>query len=184
GLLNVHIDEHVLTSSSTFSYQPDPNILDVFPRKSILSGGIPITVKGNDLNASENPLMTGETTDSKALGVNTTCSVQDGGAVMVCPSMNVSGIIEPGGAQTYIYFMYDGTRWPQTHEYSLAFQYHADPVFLPFSKSIREFDVNQGEMIFPGLNILKADQKDYQVLVGKTVCTVVDIDEFELKCRP
>ncbi|XP_059144020.1 hepatocyte growth factor receptor-like [Physella acuta] len=181
GSLQVNIDNEKLTAQSNgedinFFYMPDPQITLISPKKSILSGGIPITVTGNNLDASVAPVM-GATSNNQEFDSTTTCKVDSGGTTMICPSINIP---KPENVQAY--FLFDGNK-VELQSFISDIHYYPDPVILKFKKTVIQSEVDK-EIIFLGKDLLSVNKRDIIVTIGGKLCNVTYIDASEFKCKP
>ncbi|KAK0042793.1 hepatocyte growth factor receptor [Biomphalaria pfeifferi] len=181
--LSLVIDnENVKIPDPTFMFVSNPVIKNIFPPRSILRGGIPITVKGDYLYASERPLMTG-VYNNKNLIAQSVCTLLDGSPTeMICPSMDVSKEIKDADSQIDLSILYDGSSIFIPPDLK-SFQYKADPGFSKF-QGVMQFVVNEQMIVFSGYNILNALGQHYSVTIGNKSCNHIEVDENHLKCQP
>ncbi|GFN81497.1 hepatocyte growth factor receptor-like [Plakobranchus ocellatus] len=187
GSIEITIDSVVRSSNEKFFFLPDPHVKSISPGRSIVSGGIPITVQGTNLDASVSPLMSA-THGNNDLGFTTECEVKPGGEEMVCPSLNVAGKIEVKQYETvHVYFLFDNNKIPADHRKSAvtSFQYYPDPSFQPFAKKLFEHDLNEKAAVFWGRNLdYGVKMKDVHILIGGNPCKVIDIEDVKITCEP
>ncbi|KAH9519878.1 hypothetical protein Btru_071123 [Bulinus truncatus] len=176
--VTVKIDDETLITQKSFFYMPDPVVKSISPRKSILSGGILITIKGDNLDASDVPLLTGSFHDKQLLP--TKCVVNDTGNEMVCPSMKLVDVKETD-VQVTLALVYDN-RNINIPSVMSPIVYKADPVFPKFP--VNEFIVSEQFIYFQGYHILNANKLDYKVTIGKKDCAIMELEETRLKCQP
>ncbi|CAG5119895.1 unnamed protein product, partial [Candidula unifasciata] len=174
-----------------FSYMADPVIKNILPQRSILSGGIPLTVTGSNLDASVTPQLRGTYGSNNAdLGISSPCQVGPEGTQMICPSLNVSGVIkklDKPPESVRIYFWYDGNKVyrDSVTAGSLFLQYYPDPEFLQLPQMVSEHDVSSGEIVFSGRNLdFGVTIPDIHISIGSKPCTVTSLTSTELKCQP
>ncbi|BFZ14638.1 hypothetical protein BsWGS_17677 [Bradybaena similaris] len=195
GSITVTIDDAKVTAEESgtplqFSYITDPTIKKIMPLRSILSGGIPLTVTGTYLDASVKPVLTGtHSSNHTELGVSSPCKVGSDGTQMICPSLNLSGVIKDIHSppqSVRLYFLYDNNKVPRDHLTSgTLFQYYPDPVILKFPQMVTEHDVSLGVMTFSGRNLdLGVTAPDIHIFIGERPCNVTHLTASELKCQP
>ncbi|KAK6175675.1 hypothetical protein SNE40_014077 [Patella caerulea] len=198
GPLRVKIDNAALSidenEGTNFFYLENPTIGHILPRQSFVSGGIPITVRGSNLDAVARPYI-GGSLDGKDLTHQQLCNVKEGGESMICPALDFSSVItnveKTDPEEVNLWFIMDGVKnlrnFHQTQGKLSSFTYYPDPVFDKFrgDGNVLEFDVSQTNLVLAGDNIgLGFTETDIKVIVGDDICKVKDLEETNIKCIP
>ncbi|XP_055958197.1 hepatocyte growth factor receptor-like [Patella vulgata] len=198
GPLLVKIDNATLSidenGGTDFFYLENPTIDHILPRQSFVSGGIPITVRGSNLDSVARPYI-GGSLDGKDLTQQELCNVTEGGEAMICPALDFSSVItnaeKTDPVEVNLWFIMDGVEnlrnFHQTQGKLSSLTYYPDPVFDKFRGdwNVLEFDILQSNLLIEGDNIgLGFTQTDIKVIVGDDMCKVKDLEETNIKCIP
>ncbi|OQR75680.1 plexin B-like [Tropilaelaps mercedesae] len=211
--LTLHVDGAQRSLPHPFMFTPDPQIVDIHPLRSYLSGGREILVRGEFFDSVQQPRMAvfdPEDLDSKPLN-ETICSVVNS-TMMVCPSPFVLGAPtaeqqsdqrsvqgsmgrhrQAGpdeGEQLKIGFIMDHV--DQLKQLGIFFPsvdsiitYLRDPVLFAFG-DVDGVKVYKGDtLVIEGENLLEAsEQHEVNVFIGVSRCNVTSLSATQIVCFP
>ncbi|XP_069085023.1 hepatocyte growth factor receptor [Pleurodeles waltl] len=128
--IKIKIDLSVRVAGVNFTYKLDPNVLEIQPAKSFLSGGSSITAHGKHLTSASTPCMI-ITIPQLKRNYSVACKHHSDAEISCCstPSLKALGLQTPIAAQAL--FILDGF----TSD-AFDFLYVDDPVFETFEKPL------------------------------------------------
>lgn len=189
GPVNVSIDGAMLGISDTvFSYKDDPLITGLFPPRSIISGGMSVTVIGTNLNTIQQPQIVAHFRDELSFVEN--CSSHSDGKSMICLSPDVTNAVSKPSIDKSLHFQLeffmDGAK--NVLDANLSdFVYGVNPDVISFPGADRTcfFNMDENYLEITGRNLdLVATSSDYQVLIGNEKCHITQLTSFLLLCQP
>ncbi|XP_064652095.1 hepatocyte growth factor receptor-like isoform X2 [Lineus longissimus] len=193
--IRIKIDGATIKTGFVFSYTADPEVYDIFPRESMISGGRDITVKGKYLDVVQDPRLGILMNELKPDGEPDVqsflshCTAESTGEVMVCPSPKVKKPNDTRPLMGSIWLLMDGVaklRDLASSNPSISqMMYFPDPVFFKF-KETRLFDLDsETHLQIQGRDLTTANTKDdVAVVLGNHGCNVTELSDVLLKCTP
>lgn len=192
GKLKVTFDRQVIDSNLTFTFTDDPVIIDARPRKTIVSGGLPINVTGSRLNIIQNPKLiiygdNGEIFEGECLKATTT-------EVMICwtPFLDMPILKRQKRSEdsrrTPSKSLKFGFRLDNVKKYKVFgnISVYPDPQFEMFEPSTKLYQGKTNDFLSIGgkyLTDTAFDHTQVKVQIGKDNCTVKSI-QYLLSCKP
>ncbi|XP_029646553.2 plexin-A2 isoform X1 [Octopus sinensis] len=190
-------DDHRCNHKNFFRYLTDPVISRIHPLKSISSGGMNLTVTGQNFHAVKYPKMyisSGSTQLNKTKYEN--CVVLNN-TTMICPTppcpISLNHHITRRAVRSHqeqLAFLMDDVQTVQnlnrTHTSTKSvLHYFRDPVINPFSGIDRIKRLKAEVLIIDGKNLnLAARESDVIVRIGNERCNITTLSIHQLVCRP
>ncbi|XP_070183354.1 plexin-A3-like, partial [Littorina saxatilis] len=179
-----------MEAPESFTFLQDPDITQVSPKRSFVSGGITITMKGVNLHAAQQPML-GAKYKGTDTGVFEVCTASLDGSVMKCPALNLKHLVPDQTNNPEVLDLYvklDGVTLLEQNERLRHFQYFPDPDFRSFPPEdgkLKVFDVNDQEVELLGQNLHSGfSMSDVIVTIGGLPCNVTEKTQSVLKCKP
>ncbi|XP_077979883.1 hepatocyte growth factor receptor-like isoform X1 [Glandiceps talaboti] len=196
GPAEVHIDNAIRKSVDNFNYTTDPIIYDVSPRRTFLSGGIPMTVTGHNLHViSEITMVATVMTSGGPEVIEESCRAAKDGLTMTCPAPNVAqtGVVaskdEP--KDVTISFQLDNTLVPASDDETDTewhkLTYFPDPVYFKFPEedNFRKMLDDRFAVYIDGIHLnLSNTREDVTVVMGNSRCNITDLQYDVCICDP
>ncbi|XP_071816533.1 plexin-A4-like [Apostichopus japonicus] len=172
-----------------FFYIHDPEVSDVDPKRSILSGGNMLTVIGERLNSIRRPELVFTVDSMKFTKI---CEIIDAG-MMICPSPSLNFTrtrrkrADEAGGLVDVGFIMDGVTELLTWsiDNKETFQYVQDPEYDQFDGGVRDYDANPSLLSLTGRNLNEGSQEiDVKVYIGTELCGNITLTAESLVCTP
>lgn len=185
GPVTVKIDGGLVLNQnrSNFCYMENPEITNIYPHKTIKSGGLSLTIKGNNFNAVMKheivvKLYTeGKTMRGKCLSNETT---------LICPIPKYSGnISDTSFVGSYVVPEFDGMlNFSDNYKGNHNLTFFPDPVLQNLTEDIDVFEKSKIYSVkLKGKNLNLALRKDdFYITINHTRCKVDELKDTYLTC--
>ncbi|KAJ8301894.1 hypothetical protein KUTeg_020881 [Tegillarca granosa] len=185
GPVTVKIDGGLVLNQnrSNFCYMENPEITNIYPHKTIKSGGLSLTIEGNNFNAVMKheivvKLYTeGKTMRGKCLSNETT---------LICPIPKYSGnISDTSFVGSYVVPEFDGMlNFSDNYKGNHNLTFFPDPVLQNLTEDIDVFEKSKIYSVkLKGKNLNLALRKDdFYITINHTRCKVDELKDTYLTC--
>ncbi|PIK41167.1 putative plexin-A4 [Apostichopus japonicus] len=172
-----------------FIYMLDPEVSDVDPKRSILSGGNTLTITGARLNIIMRPQIVFTVDNQESTEI---CEIIDAGK-MLCPSPSLNFTqtrrkrADEAGGIVDVGFIMDGVTELLTWsiDNKETFQYVQDPEYDQFDGGVRKYNGNRYQFSLMGRNLDEGSQEiDVKVYIGTELCGNITLKAESLDCTP
>ncbi|XP_050412849.2 plexin-B isoform X1 [Patella vulgata] len=196
--ISLSYDGQVFSLTHDFIYKENPEIVRIFPRKSVASGGRYLNVEGSNFECIQKPQMFGyiPTADGEFdLTEATVCRVVSD-TMMKCPTPRLPSTLQnvvrtkrsTRIVTVQLGFKMDGVMALRNLtglgvKSNLA--YYPDPVVFNFTEDnhIKTF---KGEMLIIEGDALSlaSDKSDVKVMIGNGICNITTLSNTQIVCLP
>uniref|UniRef100_A0A803T283 Plexin D1 n=1 Tax=Anolis carolinensis TaxID=28377 RepID=A0A803T283_ANOCA len=176
--------------NNNFSYEKNPSIMDINPKKSQISGGRIITVEGNGFLMAQNVSMVVHTVGKE----QTNCKVHSD-TVITCPSPAASNLT--GSKPASVDFYINGRLYTDDHHFpfdhyeeavhisKFHLEYYPDPQFFTAKKE-KWIKHHPGEpltlVIHKEPDNLGLESNEYEVKIGLISCEIQIVSDKVIHC--
>ncbi|CAF3033085.1 unnamed protein product [Rotaria sp. Silwood2] len=179
--LNIQVNNHSWQLEKTyFQCRANPIILDWFPKKSIISGGIKLIVSGQNLNVVQKPIMKFVYNTSIVKFISSCESVTTSQMVCLSPIIDRNLNITPSFDLNVLFIMDNLKIIPNDDILIIA----NDPIYYPFVNSIQE--INSTNIVrFEGSDLAAThaiDQIDIRIDNFSNTCIPFNFTNTQLLC--
>ncbi|XP_071816249.1 plexin A3-like isoform X4 [Apostichopus japonicus] len=188
--LMLRFDNHSRTlDGKEFLYLLDPEVSDVDPKRSILSGGNTLTITGARLNIIMRPEIVFTVDNQESTEI---CEIIDAGK-MICPSPSLyftqtrGKRADEAGGLVDVGFIMDGVTELLTWsiDNKETFQYVQDPEYDQFDGGVSEYVGSPQLLSLKGRNLNEGSQEiDVKVYIGTELCGNITLRAESLDCTP
>ncbi|XP_033638684.1 plexin-A4-like [Asterias rubens] len=177
GRITVSFDGALRSSTDNFTFQPNPDVIDIQPRRSIKSGGRKLTVSGTGLSVSRATMFVQHDKGMDNMFEESCEAHNDSIVVCTSPAIKLPDTMTSSCTDVTVGFQLDGFEMLlETTEFS----YCLDPTF-DNNEDLEVSDKHSLQIKGKRL-VLATDKSEVWVTVGDKNCTVTELGSIILFC--